>query len=143
MRRAAICVALLLFDFFFELLRGHLQILLVLPVLKAIVEQGQRRQRAANLETRPEKDAEQVRADFGGRLAGKVQQSSALAPERPAGDGDDEEHLQQTKTKMHGIAQREDSLGIGQRVDPLPIEADLLRKIEEAELAHVCQHRAQ
>ena len=47
-------IALLRFDFVFQLLRRHPQVLLVLPVLIAVVEEGEHGQRAADLEAGPE-----------------------------------------------------------------------------------------
>ena len=70
-------------------------------------------------------------------------QSAALAPEAPAGDGDDEQHLEQAEAEMDGVGQREDAAVVLQRVDALPVEGDFLRQIEKAKLAHMGDDRAE
>src|SRR5207244_4322614 len=74
---------------------------------------------------------------------GKIHHPATLAPQANTSDHNNEDHLQQAEAEMNGVMEREDSPIVLQRIDPLPIESDLLRQIEEAELAQMSDDRAE
>jgi hypothetical protein len=113
----------------------------MLPELVAIVERGQHDQSPADLEARPEHDLKQVGGHLGRRFIGQMHQPPPFAPQAPAGDQRDEQHLQDAEAQVNGVGPGNNPLPVRERIDPVPVEGQLLRQIQKAELPHL-RHQA-
>ena len=118
-------------QFLLQLLRRHLQVLLVPPPLVGIIEQGQRQQGCPQFQRRPTDHLRHLPGDGRGRKGGETEDRRALIVHQQAGQAEDHEQLEDAEAQLDDAGCREDPPQALQRIEPREIEAQSLGQEKE------------